>query len=237
MPFPELNLSLGLTDNDGSVFYAGSGEGKVIVRTDSALKKHTISIVISEQQIGSVNLKTHFEGVEIPAEIEVPTYQMIVTDDKTNEKEVYKVTRDTFFYKEQTAKKGLWSFLGLKFLAPKNFLFENIPFEPLKEDMEMFDISKYRKLNQEELTYTFRKEEQNIQIFAGDINTLKVEKGTSYFIIVDEKKGQRFIGDILYREKFLKLTPNVKLHIIKRKQVSKGMETNKQGRTDRLIYI
>lgn len=237
MPFPELNLSLGLTDNDGSVFYAGSGEGKVIVRTDSALKKHTISIVISEQQIGSVNLKTHFEGVEIPAEIEVPTYQMIVTDDKTNEKEVYKVTRDTFFYKEQTAKKGVWSFLGLKFLAPKNFLFENIPFEPLKEDMEMFDISKYRKLNQEELTYTFRKEEQNIQIFAGDINTLKVEKGTSYFIIVDEKKGQRFIGDILYREKFLKLTPNVKLHIIKRKQVSKGMETNKQGRTDRLIYI
>jgi len=237
MPFPELNLSLGLTDNDGSVFYAGSGEGKVIVRTDSALKKHTISIVISEQQIGSVNLKTHFEGVEIPAEIEVPTYQMIVTDDKTNEKEVYKVTRDTFFYKEQTAKKGLWSFLGLKFLAPKNFLFENIPFEPLKEDMEIFDISKYRKLNQEELTYTFQKEEQNIQIFAGDINTLKVEKGTSYFIIVDEKKGQRFIGDILYREKFLKLTPNVKLHIIKRKQVSKGMETNKQGRTDRLIYI
>lgn len=237
MPFPELNLSLGLTDNDGSVFYAGSGEGKVIVRTDSALKKHTISIVISEQQIGSVNLKTHFEGVEIPAEIEVPTYQMIVTDDKTNEKEVYKVTRDTFFYKEQTAKKGLWSFLGLKFLAPKNFLFENIPFEPLKEDMEMFDISKYRKLNQNELTYTFQKEEQNIQIFAGDINTLKVEKGTSYFIIVDEKKGQRFIGDILYREKFLKLTPNVKLHIIKRKQVSKGMETNKQGRTDRLIYI
>jgi hypothetical protein len=237
MPFPELNLSLGLTDNDGSVFYAGSGEGKVIVRTDSALKKHTISIVISEQQIGSVNLKTHFEGVEIPAEIEVPTYQMIVTDDKTNEKEVYKVTRDTFFYKEQTAKKGLWSFLGLKFLATKNFLFENIPFEPLKEDMEIFDISKYRKLNQEELTYTFQKEEQNIQIFAGDINTLKVEKGTSYFIIVDEKKGQRFIGDILYREKFLKLTPNVKLHIIKRKQVSKGMETNKQGRTDRLIYI
>ncbi|MEO8236658.1 MAG: hypothetical protein ABI793_14275 [Flavobacterium sp.] len=237
MPFPELNLSLGLTDNDGSVFYAGSGEGKVIVRTDSALKKHTISIVISEQQIGSVNLKTHLKGVEIPAEIEVPTYQMIVTDDKTNEKEVYKVTRDTFFYKEQTAKKGLWSFLGLKFLAPKNFLFENIPFEPLKEDMEIFDISKYRKLNQEELTYTFQKEEQNIQIFAGDINTLKVEKGTSYFIIVDEKKGQRFIGDILYREKFLKLSPNVKLHIIKRKQVSKGMETNKQGRTDRLIYI
>ena len=237
MPFPELNLSLGLTDNDGSVFYAGSGEGKVIVRTDSALKKHTITITISEEQVGTVNFKTNLKGSEIPAEIEIPTYQMIVTDDKTNEKEIYKVTRDTFFYREQTVKKGLWSFLGLKFLAPKNFLFENIPFEPLKEEIEVFDISKYRKLNQDELTYTFKKEEQTIQIFAGDINTLKVENGTSYFVIVDEKKGQRFIGDILFREKFLKLTPIVKLQVIKRKQVSKTMETNKQGHTDKLIYI
>jgi hypothetical protein len=87
------------------------------------------------------------------------------------------------------------------------------------------------------LTYSFKKDEQSIQIFAGDINMLKVEKGISYFVIVDEKKGQRFIGDILYREKFLKLTPKVQLNIIKRKQVSKGVETNKQGRTDRLIYI
>ncbi|PAM94556.1 hypothetical protein B4N84_11285 [Flavobacterium sp. IR1] len=237
MPFPELNLSLGLTDNDGSVFYAGSGEGKLIVRTDSALRKHTITITISEQQVGSVFLRTHLKGVETPAEIEVPTYQMIVSDDKTNETEVYKVTRDTYFFKEQKTKKGLWSFLGLKFLAPKNFLFENIPFEPLKEEMETYDISKYRNLKEDELTYSFKKDEQSIQIFAGDINMLKVEKGTSYFVIVDEKKGQRFIGDILYREKFLKLTPKVQLNIIKRKQVSKGVETNKQGRTDRLIYI
>jgi len=237
MPFPELNLSLGLTDNDGSVFYAGSGEGKVIVKTDSALKKHSINIIISEQQVGSVYLNTHLKDAEIPAEIEIPVYQMIVTDDKTNEKEIYKVTRDTFFYKQQTKKKGLWSFLGLKFLAPNNFLFENIPFEPLKEEMETYDISKYRKLNGDELTYSFQKDGQDIQIFAGDINTLKVVKGVSYFVIVDEKKGQRFIGDILYREKFLKLTPSVKLHLIKRKQVSKEMETDKKGRTDRLIYI
>jgi len=237
MPFPELNLSLGLTDNDGSVFYAGSGEGKVIVKTDSALKKYSISITISEQEVGSVYLNTHLNGAEIPAEIEVPVYQMIVTDDKTNEKEIYKVTRDTFFYKQQAKKKGLWSFLGLKFLAPNNFLFENIPFEPLSEEIETYDISRYRKLNENELTYTFQKEAQNIQLFAGDINTLKVEKGISYFVIVDEKKGQRFIGDILYREKFLKLTPSVKLHIVKRKQVSKEMETDKKGRANKLIYI
>lgn len=237
MPIPELNLSLGLTDNNGSVFYAGNGEGEIIVRTDSALKQHTISITISEQQVGSVNFKTHLPGAETPAEIEIPTYQLIVTDDKTNEKEVYKVTRDTYFFKEQTIKKGLWTFLGLNFLATKNFLFENIPFEPLKEEIETFDISKCRKLNHDELTYTFQKADQTIEIFAGDINELKVKKGTSYFVIVDEKKGQRFIGDILYREKFLKLTPKVKLNVIKRKKVSKVMETNKEGQTDRLIYI
>ncbi|MFH6966964.1 hypothetical protein [Flavobacterium sp. FlaQc-28] len=237
MSIPELNLSLGLTDNKGSVFYAGDGEGEVVVRTDSALKQHTISIVISEKQIGTINLKTNLGESKVPAEIEIPTYQMIVTDDKTEEKEIYKVTRDTYFFKEQKTKKGLWSFLGLKFLETKNFLFENIAFEPLREAVETYDVSKYRKLSHDELTYTFQNEEQHIQVFAGDVNHLKMQKGTSYFVIVDENKGQRFIGDILYREKFLKLTPKVKLHIIKRKTVSKAVETNKQGQTEKLIYI
>jgi hypothetical protein len=237
MPIPQLNLSLGLTDNDGSVFYAGSGEGKVIVRTDSALIKHTISIIISEQEVGTVLLRTHLNGDTIPSEIEIPTYQMVLTDDKTNEKEIFKVTRDTFFYKEQVTKKSIWNFLGLKFLAPKIFLFENIPFEPLKEEIETFDISKYRKLNAEELTYTFENNNQKIQLFAGDINTLQMQKGTSYFIIVDGNNGKKLIGDLLYREKFLKLTPKVKLHIIKRKKVSKAIETNLKGKTDKLIYL
>jgi hypothetical protein len=237
MPIPQLNLSLGLTDNDGSVFYAGSGEGKTIVRTDTALIKHTINIVISEQEVGTINLKTHLSGSNIPSEIEIPTYQMILTDDKTNEKAIYKVTRDTFFFKEQTTRKSIWSFLGLKFLSPKNFLFENIQFEPLKEEIEIFDISKYRKLNSEELTYTFEKDNQTIQLFAGDVNTLQIQKGISYFIIVDENNGKKLIGDLLYREKFLKLTPKVKLHIIKRKKVSKTIQTDLKGKTDKLIYL
>lgn len=237
MPIPQLNLSLGLTDNDGSVFYAGSGEGKVIVRTDSALTKHTITITISEQEVGTIKLRTHSLGSDIPSEIEIPTYQMILTDDKTNEKAIYKVTRDTFFFKEQTTKKSIWSFLGLKFLAPKNFLFENIPFEPLKEEIVTFDISKYRKLNSEELTYTFENDNKTIQLFAGDVNTLHIQKGISYFIIADENNGKKLIGDLLYREKFLKLTPKVKLQIIKRKKVSKTMETDLKGKADKLIYI
>lgn len=237
MPIPQLNLSLGLTDNDGSVFYAGSGEGKVIVRTDSALTKHTITITISEQEVGTIKLRTHSSGLDIPSEIEIPTYQMILTDDKTNEKAIYKVTRDTFFFKEQTTKKSIWSFLGLKFLASKNFLFENIPFEPLKEEIVTFDISKYRKLNSEELTYTFENDNKTIQLFAGDVNTLHIQKGISYFIIADENNGKKLIGDLLYREKFLKLTPKVKLQIIKRKKVSKTMETDLKGKADKLIYI
>jgi hypothetical protein len=237
MPLPELNLSLGLTDNDGAVFYAGEGEGKVVVRTDSGLRHHTITITISEIEVGTVNLKTNLDGVDVPAEIEIPTYQMKVTDDKTNETQIYKVTRDTFLYKEETTKKNLWSFLGLKNLATKNFIFDNIPFEPLNEEIETFDISKHRKLNHDVLTYTFQKGDQTIQLFAGDINTLKQENGISYFVVVDENKGLRFIGDILYREKFLKLTPKVKLLIVKRKKVSKAMETNKLGKADKLIYI
>lgn len=101
MAIPELKLTLGLTDNDGSVFYAGSGEGKIIVRTDSALKQHTIDIIISEKQVGTVSLNTNLNETEIPAEIEIPTYQMIVTDDKTNEKQVYQVTRDTYFFRKK----------------------------------------------------------------------------------------------------------------------------------------
>lgn len=237
MPIPQLNLSLGLTDNHGSVFYAGAGEGKAIVRTDSALTKHTITITISEQQVGTIKLRTHLSDSDIPDEIEIPAYQMIVTDDKTNEKTIYKVTRDTYFFKEQTTRKSIWSLLGLKLFAPKNFLFENISFEPLKEEIETFDISKYRKLNADELTYTFQKNNQTIQIFSGDINTLQIQKGISYFLIVDENNGKKLIGDLLYREKFLKLTPEIKLQIIKRKQVSKAMQTDLKGKTDKFIYL
>ncbi|HEX8575426.1 MAG TPA: hypothetical protein VF677_03950 [Flavobacterium sp.] len=237
MPLPELNLSLHLTDNDGAVFYTGQGEGQIITRTDSALRKHTITITISEKETGTVNLATSWQGSESPSEITIPIYKMLVTDDKTNTTETYNVTRDTFLFKEQKAKKSLWSFFGLKSLAPKNFLFENIPFEPLHESIEVFDISKYRKLNHDELTYVFTSNGQTVQLFAGDINTLQQQKGVSYFIIVDEKKGQRFIGDILYREKFLKLTPKVHLQVIKRKKVSKTIETNKSGKVDKIIYI
>jgi hypothetical protein len=237
MPLPELNLSLGLTENNGSVFYAGDGAGEIIVRTDSALKQHTISILISEEKAGTVNLNTSLKGNDSPLEIEIPTYKMIISDDKTNEKEIYQVTRDTYLFKEQSTKKSFWSFLGLKFLSVQNFLFDTLSYEPQHQKIETFEISKYRKLTHDVLTYTFQNEEQTIQLYAGDINTLKLEKGIVYFIIVDQNMGKRLIGDILYREKFLKLSPKVELSIVKRKLVSKAVSANKQGKIDKIIYI
>lgn len=53
-PLPELNLNLGLTNNPGSPFYGGNGEESVVVRTDSALKKHIITLVISDQEAGLI---------------------------------------------------------------------------------------------------------------------------------------------------------------------------------------
>lgn len=237
MAFPELHLSLGLTDNDGAIFYSGEGEGKIVVRTDSGLKQHTIDIVISEKEIGVVSLKTGTDQADVPLEMELPLYQMTVTDDKTNETEVYKVTRDTFLYKEQTVKKGLWRFLGLNFMAPKNFLFENIAYEPLSETLENFDISRKRTLKNDQLNYTFEKNNEVIQIYAGDVNLLKVQKGIRYFIIVDEHNGQRFLGDILYREKMLKITPKVHLTLIQRKKVLKNIEVKENGKTNKVIYF
>lgn len=237
MPFPELNLSLGLTDNKGAIFYSGEGEGKIVVRTDSGLKQHTITIVISEKEIGVVNLKTGVDHPGAPTEIELPLYQMTVTDDKTNEMEVYKVTRDTFLYKEQTTQKGLWGFLGLNFMVTKNYLFENNAFEPLSETLENFDITRKRILKNDQLSYTFEKNNEMIQIYAGDINGLDVQKGIRYFIIVDENKGQRFLGDILYREKVLKITPKVCLTLIKRKKILKNIEVKENGKTNKVVYF
>jgi hypothetical protein len=88
-PLPELNLNLGLTNNPGSPFYGGNGEEGIIVRTDSAMKKHTITLVISDQEVGKILLKINDQ------ELEVPTYKLTVTDDKTDETNAYQITRDT----------------------------------------------------------------------------------------------------------------------------------------------
>ncbi|MCS3870655.1 hypothetical protein J3D55_003571 [Chryseobacterium ginsenosidimutans] len=230
-PLPELNLNLGITDNPGSPFYAGDAEG-VVVRTDSGLRNYTITLLISDQEAGNIHLKIGEN------EVKIPTYKLTVTDDKTEETKSYQVTRDTLNFMKTKTKKSFLSFFGFKRFDKTSFLYENIAFEPNLESMEKFDISRHRKLSQDILTYELQGNGSKILLYAGDINGFqKPENIEQYFIVVDQNNGSSFIGDILYREKFLKLTPKVELQIIKRKKVPKNFEYDDRGNIKKLIYL
>ncbi len=227
-PLPELDLNLGMSRNSSST----DDREEIVVRTDSGLRKHTISMIISDQEVGKVHLKINNK------EVEIPTYKLTVTDDKTNETEAYQVTRDTLSLVKTTTKKSFLSFLGIKRYDKTSYLYENIAFEPLRENIEKFDISRHRKLSQDQLTYQLSGNGQNIMLYSGNINEFEKPKDISqYFMIVDHNDGQSFIGDILYREKFLKLTPKVELQIIRRSKVAKNFEYDDKGNIKRTIYF
>lgn len=228
-PLPELKLNLGISKEAG---VQNGSDDEIIVRTDSAMKKHTITLVISDQEVGKILLKINNQ------ELEVPTYKLTVTDDKTDETNAYQITRDTLNFVTSTTKKSFLSFFGFKRFDTTSFLYENIPFEPQIEYLEKFDISRHRKLSQDLLTYELSGNGQQVLLFAGNLNEFKVPKEISqYFVVVDKDQGKSFIGDILYREKFLKLTPKVELHIIKRKKVPKNFEYDDKGNIKKVIYL
>lgn len=231
-PLPELNLNLGVTNHSGSSFYGGNSEDNIIVRTDSALKKHSITLIISDIEVGKIGIKINNK------EIEIPTYKLTVTDDKTGETNAYQITRDTLNFVTSKTKKSFLSFFGFKRFDTTSFLYENIPFEPQIEYLEKFDISKHRKLSQDILTYELSGNGQRVLIYAGNLNRFEIPKEiTQYFVVVDKNNGKSFIGDILYREKFLKLTPKVELHIIKRKKIPKNFEYDDKGNIKKIIYL
>lgn len=227
-PLPELNLNLGMSKNSSS----SAEREEIVVRTDSGLRKHIISMIISDQEVGKVYLKINNK------EVEIPTYKLTITDDKTNETEAYQVTRDTLNFVKTTTKKSILSFLGIKRFDKTSFLYENIAYEPLRESIEKFDISRHRSLSQDKLIYHLSGNGQNIILYSGNINEFeKPEDGSQYFIIIDNNDGRSFIGDILYREKFLKLTPKVELQIIRRSKVAKNFEYDDKGNIKRTIYF
>lgn len=228
-PLPELNLNLGMFNSQSAANESGN---EIVVRTDSGLRKHIISMIISDEEVGKVYLKLNNK------EVEIPTYKLTVTDDKTNETEAYQVTRDTLNFVKTTTKKSIFSFLGIKRFDKTSFLYENIAYEPLRENIEKFDISRHRSLNQEKLIYQLSGNGQSIMLYSGNINEFqKPENISQYFIIVDNNDGHSFIGDILYREKFLKLTPKVELQIIRRSKVAKNFEYDDKGNIKRTIYF
>ncbi|KFF01752.1 hypothetical protein [Chryseobacterium luteum] len=228
-PLPELNLNLGMSNIDPAT---NESKDEIVVRTDSGLRKHSISMIISDQEAGKVHLKINNK------EVEVPTYKLTVTDDKTNETEAYQVTRDTLNFVKTTTKKSFLSFLGIKRFDKTSFLYENIAYEPLRENIEKFDISRHRSLSQDKLIYLLSGNGQSIMLYSGNINEFeKPDEINQYFIIVDNNDGKSFIGDILYREKFLKLTPKVELQIIRRSKVAKNFEYDDKGNIKRTIYF
>jgi len=230
-PLPQLNLNLGIID-DPSVPSQKENAEPITIRTDSELKRYTITIIISDQQAGKVILSVAGK------EIEIPTYKMTVTDDKTHETEAYQVTRDTLNFVKIKTRKNILSFFGFKRFDKTSFLYENIAFEPGLEDLEKFAVSKHRQLTPDALTYELEGNGQKVILYAGDLNTFKKpDSAEKYFVIADGNHGKSFIGDILYREKFLKLTPKVELQLVKRKNIPVNFEYDDHGNIRKLIYL
>jgi len=61
---PELNLNLGISNNQDFPFYDG-GEKGVMIRADSGLRKHTVSLMISDKEAGEIIMKIGEKEVDL----------------------------------------------------------------------------------------------------------------------------------------------------------------------------
>jgi len=233
---PQLKLFLGTTESKGSLFYAGDGQR--VSQFDSAMDKHTITLYITEEEVGRVMVSNPQAGVKVPNMIELPTYKMLVTDTMTGERRTYEVTRD-FVMPEagNRRKQSLWSLLKFT-LIRQRYVYPILTYEPLLQEIATYRLSRHRSLGEDRVSYSFRNGNKVISLFAGNFEQWEKPKNLeSLFLVVDGNKGRRFVGDILYREKFLKLTPVVELRIIRRKKTPKLMEFDKKGNIQRIIYL
>ena len=233
MPLPNLKLSLSITDNPGSPLYAGHGEREKMASFDSQMNQHTINITISEEQIGEFEVPLDNQLWETNQTIVLPTYKMLLTDTLTDEKSIYEVTRDNFLSNETQKKKvGGISILGKTFFAKEGISMPMVAFEPDKEDLEIFTANKHKTLKKDSLYYTLSQKQNTAYLVAGVTqNTVFTNTSIDYLFYVIN--GEKFIEDILYREKFLKLTPIVKVKLIKRKrQVKEVIKKNRK-----IIYL
>jgi hypothetical protein len=89
------------------------------------------------------------------------------------------------------------------------------------------------------LAYTLKKGSAVANLVAGEIpeNLFNTAKVDNFFCVIDNSNGQRFIGDIKYREKFLKMTPNVEIQLIKRDKSVKEIEFDKKGKVNKIVYL
>lgn len=237
-PLPQLGLSMSITDNAGSSFYAGNGQREKMTEFDSALKDHTISITISDEIVSEVELSIENNGKSFA--FSLPTYKMMVTDDKTNETTFYETTRDSLLLDKVFSKNvGGFSLFGIDFFKKKIIALPSIAYEPLSSKIETYKVSKYRTRREGFLAYNLTDGNNAAMLIAGEIkkNIFQRPEVDSFFYVVDHNEGQKFIGDISYREKFIKSIPKVEIHLIKRDKKIKEIEFDTKGLVNKIIYL
>lgn len=237
MPLPQLGLSLSITDNPGSPMYSGKGEREKMSDFDSAIRQHTITIVITDKKVNEIELNVSDKNLH---KIMLPTYKMMVTDDKTEEKTYYEVTRDSLLLNElKINKTGGFSFLGINIFKKTVYMLPVVAFEPLKSVKEVFEVSKYRTKKDNYLYYTLHRNNEKALLVSGLLpeSFIKSISCEHFFYIEDHHQGQKFIGDISYREKFIKTIPKVEIHLIKRLNNIKEYELDKSGKINKIIYL
>lgn len=237
MPLPQLGLSLSITDNPGSPIYSGKGEREKISDYDSATQQHTITIIISDEKVNEIELNINDKNLH---KVMLPTYKMMVTDDKTEERTYYEVTRDSLLLNElKINKTGRFDFLGMKLFKKTVYMLPVITFEPLKSVKEIFEVTKYRIKKENYLSYTLHRNAEKAFLVSGLLpeNFIKTTNCKKFFYVEDRYQGQKFLGDISYREKFIKTIPKVEIHLIKRQNTIKEYELNKLGKVNKIIYL
>lgn len=237
MPLPQLGLSLSITDNSGSPMYSGKGEREKISDYDSAPRQHTITIIISDEKVNEVELNVNNKNLH---KVMLPTYKMMVTDDKTEERTYFEVTRDSLLLNElKVNKTGRFNFLGMKLFKKTVYMLPVITFEPLNSVKEIFEVTKYRIKKDNYLSYTLHRNTEKAFLVSGLLpeNFIKTTNCKNFFYVEDRCQGQKFIRDIFHREKFIKTIPKVEVHLIKRQNTIKEYELNKLGKVNKIIYL
>ena len=85
----------------------------------------------NETEISNVLVRTDSAEIEVEGQVlKIPTYQLRVTDDKTEEIRDFQVIRDFPKMKKKEIKKSWLSFLGITWFDSENYFYENVSFEP-----------------------------------------------------------------------------------------------------------
>ncbi len=240
MPLPELGLSMSITDHEGSPMYAGKGQREHMGKTEMFYEDHTITITVSDEEVGFTTVDL-VNDVGINFQIDLPTYRMKLTDDKTHEISFYTVTRDRLLLNELSKKESIGGFqlFGLKFFKKHHYVLPSVTFEPRKEQMETFEVSRYRTLKEDYLSYPLKKLNGEMgYLISGKPpkDLFEIADSQCFFCVLDSNEGKSFIGDILYREKFIKKTPKVLVHVLKRNKTIKEITLDEKG-VNTVIYL